>query len=72
MPDGGMMPLDPSMFVKEIPDSLLNVRRVQSYPDAYSRGSYGSGYGGHGAGYAARGDYGRRQQPAYKTTWRRS
>ena len=71
MPDGGMMPLDPSMYVKEIPESLLNVRRVQSYPDAYSRG-YGGGYGG---GYGSRGGYGgyggRQQTPSYKTTWRR-
>jgi len=75
MPDGGMIPLERSMFVKEIPDSLLNIRRVQSYPDAYSRGSYG-GYGGgygssRGYGNSYDGGYGRSGKPSYKTTWRR-
>ena len=74
MPDGGMIPLDGSIFVKEIPDRLLNVRRVQSYPDAYARGGgYGSGYGSGGSrgGYGGGGYGGRLKPPQYKTTWRR-
>ena len=78
MPDGGMMPLDGSIFVKEIPERLLNVRRVQSYPDAYARGGgYGHG-GGYGYGGGSRGGYGhgggyggRQKPPQYKTAWRR-
>ena len=52
--DGGMYPVELSMFLKEIPSELVNVRRVQSYPDAYaglhSRGGQ-SGYGRSSSGY---------------------
>ncbi len=72
-PDGGIFPVEPSIFMKEIPTELLNVRRVQSgYGDP--RGGYGGGYcgsqrfGGYGGGY---GGYGKPKQPVYKTTWRR-
>jgi DNA helicase-2/ATP-dependent DNA helicase PcrA len=55
--DGGEFPVDPSIFIKEIPDHLLNVRRVMSYPDQ-PRPSYGGGYGsGYGSGYSG-GGYG--------------
>lgn len=67
MPDGGEFPVEPSMFVKEIPNDLLDVRRVMSYPDQPSygggRGGYGGGYGSgygssYGSGYgASRGGY---------------
>ena len=79
-PEGGMFPVEPSMFAREIPTHLLNVRRVMSPPpDAFgygsrsgygSRGSYGQ-RGGYG-GYGSRGGYGRSSSgPTYKTTWRR-
>ena len=57
MADGGMFPVDPSQFVKEIPSDLLNMRRVSSSPDGYGGGyasvssSCGGGYsGGYGTG----------------------
>lgn len=66
MPDGGMFPVDASSFVKEIPERLLNIRRFQSYPPAYS-GGYGS-RGGYGGGY---GGYRKpAPKPTYRTTWR--
>ena len=73
--DGGMYPVDPSVFVKEIPSDLVQIRRVSAPPDAYglgcgSRGGYG-GYGQRG-GY---GGYGSRKagqpQVVTRTSWRR-
>ena len=59
--DGGMFPVDPSPFVKEIPSELLQVRRIMAFPDAYSnqayRPSYGGGYGSGGYGRSG-GGYG--------------
>ena len=76
MSDGGMFPVDPSKFVKEIPPTLVQVRRVSSFDDggygAYGsqrRPSYGGGYnGGYGGGY---GRPRQQSQSGYKTTWRR-
>ena len=67
MSDGGMFPVDPSMFVKEIPSELVQVKRVMTLPDGYagggysrpsggyggSSGGYGGGYGGRSGGYGA-------------------
>jgi hypothetical protein len=59
--DGGMFPVDPSPFVKEIPAELLQVRRIMAFPDAYSnsagRSAYGGGYGSGGYGRSG-GGYG--------------
>ena len=63
-PDGGIFPVERSKFVKEIPPSLVNIRRV--YPGIYSDsgypcrdyGAYRSGRGGN-------------PRPVFKTTWRR-
>jgi len=76
MTDGGMYPVEPSCFVRDIPSELLNVKRVMSMPDAYS-GSYASRYGGSagysGGGYSG-GGYGRKlsgkPQTEVRTTWR--
>lgn len=38
--DGGMFPIEPSIFVKEIPPSLLDIRRAAYVPEMY--GGYGS------------------------------
>ena len=85
MSDGGMFPVDPSVFVKEIPPELVNVKRVVDYGlgggggyggygGGYSRGG-GSGYGGGGSGYG--GGYAGYRKPSYgkpqtvtRTTWR--
>jgi len=62
-PDGGMFPVEPSVFVKEIPAELVEQRRAAFVPPAYgggyggSRGGYGGGYGGGRGGY---GGYGNR------------
>lgn len=85
MPDGGSFPVDPSPFLRDIPDGLLDKRRI--YPSApsmassYNRsGAYGGGYGrsgsyggGYGGGYGGRGQYGRGggNGGGWKTTWRR-
>ena len=86
MSDGGMFPVDPSCFVKEIPSELVITKRVMGVPDAYgayggygTRGTYGSG-GGYGGGYGG-GSYGGGsdgyRKPSYgkpqtvtRTTWR--
>ena len=61
MSDGGVFPVEPSMFVKEIPRDLLNLRSVMYIPDSYG-GGYGGGggyrSGGGGYGGAYRGGYG--------------
>ena len=85
MADGGIFPVDPSQFVKEIPPQLYSCIRVQSAPPAYgggyggygSRGGYGGGYSG---GYGSRGGYGGgyggyskpKPKTVIKTTWRKS
>ena len=75
MTDGGMFPVEPSVFVREIPSELVITKRVMDFPDAYgggfgaygSRGGYGGGYGGYGS-YSSR-------KPVKKvvltTSWRR-
>ena len=75
MSDGGMFPVDPSVFVKEIPPELVVTKRVMGLPDAY--GSYGGGYGSYGSG-GGYGGYGGYRKPSYgkpqtitRTTWRR-
>jgi len=73
MADGGMFPVDPSVFVKEIPPELVQTKRVASYDDPLGGGyGYSSARGGYGSsGYSsARGGYGR-PKPVLKTTWRR-
>jgi DNA helicase-2/ATP-dependent DNA helicase PcrA len=81
--DGGMFPVNPSTFVKEIPNELVTVRRIQSYPDAYAGGfgraggGYGSGgFGRAGGGYGAQSPFRRSggsgsPPPVLKKTWRR-
>ena len=70
MTDGGMFPVDPSAFVKEIPSQLVNARRVMSYDSDYQPAR--RNYGGYGSGYGYGGVYGRaKPQTASKTTWRR-
>jgi DNA helicase-2/ATP-dependent DNA helicase PcrA len=81
--DGGMFPVNPSTYVKEIPNELVTVRRIQSYPDAYAGGfgraggGYGSGgFGRAGGGYGAQSPFRRSggsgsPPPVLKKTWRR-
>ena len=87
MPDGGMFPVEPSVFVKEIPQNLVVMKRVASYNyEGGYGGGYGSsgrgGYGGYGSsgrgGYGSSGrggyggGYGRSGSSSnWKTTWRR-
>ena len=70
MPDGGMFPVAASAFVKEIPDTLVNVRRTALAPMEYAGGGGYRGSGGYGGGF---GGYGRakpKPQMQWKTTWR--
>ncbi|MBR2983853.1 MAG: ATP-dependent helicase [Kiritimatiellae bacterium] len=66
--DGGMFPVEPSPFVKEIPPELASIRRVASAPQAYQASlRYGNrgGFGQRGASpYSS-------PSPSYRTTWRR-
>ena len=68
MTDGGMFPVEPSVFVREIPRELVVSKRVSGYPDSYGGGygGYGRSYGGFGGGYrnAAK-------KPVLTTSWRR-
>ena len=51
-PDGGIFPVDASVFVKEIPPQLAEQRRVSAPPPAYDRGyGYNRYGGGYGRGY---------------------
>ena len=73
--DGGMYPVEPSVFVKGIPPELINVKRVASLPPAYGNsyasrqgGGYGGGYsGGYGSGGYS-GGYGGRSGGGYGST----
>ena len=62
-PDGGMFPVEASVFLREIPPQFVTVKRVAGFPPAYgsaggysSRGGFGGGYGS--GGYGARGGSG--------------
>ncbi len=67
-PEGGMFAIDPSTFIKEIPEALVEKRRISSYLE-FSGGSYGYGSRGGSYGYGSRGSYG--SGKIYKKTWRR-
>ena len=74
MADGGMFPIEPSTFVKEIPPELVCVRRVMGMPDIYAdsgyrRSSSGGGFGSYG-GYG-RGKSFAKPTTATRTSWRR-
>lgn len=58
MADGGSYPINPSMFVKEIPPELVVQKKIYSPPPAYG-GGYGNG--SYGGGY----------RKSSKVTWRR-
>lgn len=47
--DGGVFPVEPSVFVKEIPSDLVIMKRVMDYGSYGSGGFYGS-YGSYGGG----------------------
>ena len=80
-PDGGIFPVEQSVFVKEIPQDLVVTRRISGLPGTYgspygvsrggygggrSSGGYGGGRGGYGGGRSSGGSSG-----GYTTTWRR-
>ena len=63
MPEGGVFPVEPNVFVKEIPADLVETRRMMSGTYFDPGGRRSSGYGG---------GYGRsRGNVTYKTIWRR-
>ena len=67
MSDGGVFPVNPSVFVNEIPPELVNRRRLMLALDPYAGGPR-SGHGGYGGGYGGqRGG----KTSNLKTTWRR-
>lgn len=78
-PDGGMFPVEPSVFLREIPPELVQKKRVAAYPafgGGYGGGGYSGGYGrGGGNGYGSGRSWGggsspRKPGPVLKTTWR--
>jgi len=85
MSDGGIFPVEPCCFVKDIPPDKVQTRRVSSaidygggyggYGGGYGGyGGYGGGYGGGGSRYGGGGGYGRssrKSAPVLKKTWRR-
>ena len=82
-PDGGVYPVDPSTFIRDVPTDLLEEQTLYSNnPDddgETSRrrgdvyGGYGDRYGGRygGGRYGGNGRYGRGGGTSYTTTWRR-
>ncbi|MBR4652963.1 MAG: ATP-dependent helicase [Kiritimatiellae bacterium] len=85
--DGGMYPVEPSIFIKEIPKELVEEQEIYSYtPEAMQRprsrfdddddygGGYGRGSSRWGGGYgggSSRWGGGRGGKSGWKTTWRR-
>ena len=77
--DGGLYPVEPSIFVREIPRELVEEQKLYSAPapkpfDDDDDDDLGGGYGGRGSGYGGRsGGFGGRgkSQPSYTTSWRR-
>ena len=68
MPDGGMCPVEPSIFVREIPQGLYDEHEVRSVTPAYDRGrSRGDRWGGWGGGSSRGGG----SASGWRTTWRR-
>ena len=64
--DGGMYPVEPSQFVREIPPELYNEHEVRSVSPAYERPSArGDRWGGWGGGSR------NRPENSWRTTWRR-
>ena len=81
-PDGGVYPVDPSTFIRDVPTDLLEEQTLYSNnpdDDGASRrrgdiyGGYGDRYGGRygGGRYGGNGRYGRGGGTSYTTTWRR-
>ena len=65
--DGGMFPVEPSMFVREIPPELYNEHEVRSVTPAYEHPKpYGDRWGGWGGGGSRN-----RSESNWRTTWRR-
>ena len=75
MADGGIFPVEPSVFVKEIPPELVNIKKTYDFRQSY--GGYGSPYGGsrggYGSSYGSGGGYGRKPvtKSVLSTSWRR-
>ena len=77
--DGGLYPVEPSIFVREIPRELVEEQKLYSAPapkpfDDDDDDDLGGGYGGRGSDYGGRsGGFGGRgkSQPSYTTSWRR-
>lgn len=64
--DGGMFPVEPSLFVREIPPGLYNEHEVRSVSPAYERPKpRGDRWGGWGNGSSRN-----KQEHNWKTTWR--
>ena len=71
--DGGLFPVDPSTFVREIPRELVEEQTLYSADRGYGGDS---GYGRRGGydddeGSGSGGGYRGKPKPVYKTTWRR-
>ena len=65
--DGGMYPVEPSQFVREIPPELYNEHEVRSVSPAYERPKpRGDRWGGWGGG-----SFKSRPESNWRTTWRR-
>ena len=77
--DGTLFPVEPSVFVKEIPKTLVEEQSIYSYTPEASQGrrrfedddddDYGGGRSG--GGWRGRGGYSGGGKSGYKTTWRR-
>lgn len=66
--DGGMCPVEPSQFVREIPPEMYNEHEVRSVSPAYERPKpRGDRWGGWGGGGSSRG----KPETTWRTTWRR-
>ena len=65
--DGGMCPVEPSQFVREIPPEMYNEHEVRSVSPAYERPKpRGDRWGGWGGGSSRS-----KPETTWRTTWRR-
>ncbi|MCQ2389026.1 MAG: ATP-dependent helicase [Kiritimatiellae bacterium] len=69
-PEGGSIPCEDSMFVKEIPDALVEKQEIHTYQASYDAPRRSGGYGGRGGGWNG-GWRANHVDGGYKVTWRR-
>ncbi len=74
--EGGMCPCEDSIFVKEIPDELVDQQEIRTYQASYAEPRRYGGYGNRGGGNGGGGGWNsgwrtNHNDGGYKVSWRR-